>query len=117
VASALVLGVFSLDTLYPPSRTYTRKLLQLSYPTNTDDTYWQGPDDLYFVLACVVNFTALRAISIEWILKPLAESFGVVPKNHLRIAEQGWLVVYYSIFWGLGMVNRSFLRAHSEDGY
>lgn len=104
MASALALGVLSLDTLYPPSRSFTRKFLQLSYPTHTDDTFRQGPDDLYFVLAWVVNFTALRAVSIEWILQPLAESFGVAQKNRLRIAEQGWLVLYYGTFWGLGMV-------------
>jgi len=104
VASSLILGVVSVDTLYAPSRTYTRKFLSLSYPTQTSDTYRQGPDDLYFVLAWVVNFTALRAFSIEWILQPVAESLRVVQKNRLRVAEQGWLVIYYVIFWGLGMV-------------
>jgi very-long-chain ceramide synthase len=104
VASALILGVFSLDTLYPPSRTYTRRFLNLSYPTQAHNIYKQGPDDLYFVFAWVVNFTALRAVSIEWILQPLAESFGVAQKNRLRIAEQGWMVMYYVIIWGLGMV-------------
>lgn len=104
MASALILGVFSLDTFYPPSQTYTRKFLNLSYPTQTYDTYRQGSDDLYFVFAWVVNFTALRAISIEWILQPLAESFGIAQKYRLRIAEQGWQVMYYGTFWGLGMV-------------
>jgi acyl-CoA-dependent ceramide synthase len=104
VASALILGVLSLDTLSPPSRIYTRKFLNLSYPTETSGVYRQGPDDLYFVLAWVVNFTALRAISIEWVLQPLAESIRVVQKNRLRVAEQGWLVIYYGTFWGLGMV-------------
>jgi acyl-CoA-dependent ceramide synthase len=100
----VVLGVVSLDTLNPPSRTYTRKFLQLSYLTHANDTYRQGPDDICFVIAWVVNFTALRAVSIEWILQPLAESFSVAQKNRLRLAEQGWLVLYYGTFWGLGMV-------------
>jgi very-long-chain ceramide synthase len=119
VASALVLGVVSLDTVYPPSRSYTRKFLQLSYPTHTDtdDKYRQGPDDLYFVLAWVVIFTALRAVSIEWILQPLAESFGVAQQNRLRLAEQGWLVLYYVTFWGLGMVCYPHSAAHGEDDH
>jgi very-long-chain ceramide synthase len=108
VASALILGVVSLDTLYSPSRTYTRRFLNLSYPTQTHGTYRQGSDDLYFVFAWVVNFTALRAVSIEWILQPLAESFRVAQKNRLRIAEQGWMVMYYVPFWGLGMVCYSY---------
>jgi very-long-chain ceramide synthase len=104
VALGLVLSVVSLDTLYPPSRAYTQKFLHLSYPTHINDTYWQGFDDLYFVLAWVVYFTALRAVLIEWVLQSLAESFGAAQKNRLRIAEQGWLVLYYGTFWGLGIV-------------
>lgn len=113
VALALILGVVSLDTLFAPSRTYTRKFFHLSYPTQTPGTYKQGPDDLYYILAWVVTFTALRAISIEWILQPLAECFGVVQKNRQRIAEQGWLVMYCGTFWGLGMVCCSHRAAHS----
>lgn len=57
----------------------------------------------------VVLFTALRAITIEWFLTPLAKYMRVTPvKNQLRVAEQGWLVLYYGIFWTLGMVHTPF---------
>ena len=104
MASTLILGVVSLHTLHPPSRVYTSKFLQLSHASQTDQTYQQGFDDVYFVIAWVVNFTALRAISIDWILRPAAKHLGVTKKSHLRFAEQGWLVCYYGIFWTLGMV-------------
>ncbi len=104
VSSALVLFVISLHILVPQSRTHTRKFLKLSYPSRTEQTYTQGTDDIYFVFAWIINFTALRAISIEWILQPLAGYWDVAKKSHLRFAEQGWLVLYYAVFWGLGMV-------------
>lgn len=104
ISSSLMLGVLLLHSLYKPFRIYTRKFLHLSYASPTGQAYKQGPDDLYFVLAWVINFTALRAISIEWILRPVAESWGVAKKSHLRFAEQGWLVMYYGTFWSLGMV-------------
>lgn len=112
VASAFILGLVSLHTFYPPFRPFTRKFLHLSYSRQADDIYWQGPDDTYFVVAWVVNFTALRAICIEWILIPTAEYFGVTQKNRLRLAEQAWLAMYYGTFWGLGMV-----RDRSEATY
>ena len=104
IASTLILGVVSLHALHRPSRVYTSKFLQLSYASQTDQTYKQGFDDVYFVIAWVVNFTALRAISIDWILRPAAKHLGVARKSHLRFAEQGWLVLYYGTFWTLGMV-------------
>ena len=104
VASTLICGVISLHVLHPESRIHTRKFLQLSYPSQTDQTYTQGLDDIYFIFAWIINFTALRAISIEWILQPLARSLGVARKSHLRFAEQGWLTLYYGTFWTLGMV-------------
>jgi acyl-CoA-dependent ceramide synthase len=96
--------IISLHALSPQSRIHTGKFLHLSYPAEAAHTYTQGLDDMYFVFAWVVNFTALRAISIEHILRPLAGPLGVAPKNHLRFAEQGWLVLYYGYFWTLGMV-------------
>lgn len=96
--------MISVHILHPESRIHTRKFLHLSYPSQTDRTYLQGLDDIYFILAWTINFTALRAISIEWILRPLAKYLGVAKKSHLRFAEQGWLALYYGTFWTLGMV-------------
>jgi very-long-chain ceramide synthase len=104
LSSSLILLVISIHALSPQSRIHTRKFLQLSYPAEAEHTYTQGLDDVYFVFAWVVNFTALRAISIEHVLQPLAGPLGVAHKNHLRFAEQGWMVLYYSYFWTLGMV-------------
>ncbi len=104
IASILISGVVSLHTLHRPSRAYTRKFLKLSYASQSDQIYKQGFDDLYFVIAWIVNFTALRAISIDWILRPAAKHLGVAKKSHLRFAEQGWLVLYHGTFWTLGMV-------------
>ncbi len=99
-----MLFVTSLHALSTQSRIHTRRFLQLSYPSRAEHTYTQGLEDVYFVFAWVINFTALRAISIEHILQPLAGPLGVAPKNRLRFAEQGWLVLYYGYFWTLGMV-------------
>src|SRR4051812_22795061 len=108
---ALISTTVFLHTLHEPSRKSTQKFLRLSYSSpSSDGTYTQGIDDIYFVLAWVVNFTALRAISIDWILTPLGRYMGVEKKNHLRFAEQGWLVLYYGTFWTLGMVRAASRR-------
>jgi acyl-CoA-dependent ceramide synthase len=60
------------------------------------------------VLYWVVIFTGLRAAVMEYILMPLAKKAKVVTKrDQTRFSEQAWLLVYYSIFWTLGMVMRS----------
>lgn len=104
LALTVILGVACLHSIAPPLRPHTRKLFTLSYPSpKGQGIYTQGVDDIYFVLAWVINFTALRAIVIEWVLRPLAGMLNVAPKSHLRFAEQGWLFLYYSTFWALGM--------------
>ncbi len=107
ISSTLVFGLLALHT-HPDFRIHTRRFLSLSYLSQTNGTYTQGLDDVYFVFAWVVGFIALRGISIEWVLRPLAGSIGVSPKSHLRFAEQGWLVMYYGVFWTLGMVRCMF---------
>ncbi|RFU25163.1 hypothetical protein B7463_g11177, partial [Scytalidium lignicola] len=103
IASTLILPIILLHSVYPPWRSFTRKFLRLSYPTDTEGVYRQGTDDIHFVVAWVVYFTALRATSIEWILRPMATYLGIAKKNNLRFAEQGWMVMYYSVLWTLGM--------------
>lgn len=93
--------------MFPQTRIHTRKFLLLSYPSSAPQLYTQGIDDIYFVLAWVVNFTAIRAFAIERILRPIAGPLGVDAKSALRFAEQGWLVLYYGYFWTLGMVSLS----------
>jgi TRAM1-like protein len=53
----------------------------------------------------IVLFTGLRAAMIDFALMPLAQWAGVGSKKDVvRFAEQAWLLIYYSIFWSLGMV-------------
>lgn len=56
----------------------------------------------------IVLFTGLRAAIINFALMPLAQWAGVQKKKDLtRFAEQAWLLIYYSVFWSLGMVGTS----------
>lgn len=65
----------------------------------------QGLDDVYFVFSSAIVFTAVRAIAIEWIFRPMARALGLKKKASLRFAEQGWLWMYYGFFWSFGMVS------------
>lgn len=100
----LLFTLLSLHVFCPELRIYTRKFLQLSHYSETSENYTPGLDDVWFVCAWVLNLTALRAIIIEWMLQPLAFYLGVEKKLRLRLAEQGWLVIYDGTIWTLGMV-------------
>jgi hypothetical protein len=93
---------------FPKVRTQTRKFFSLSYHNPDSGKYALGPNDAWMVLYWVVIFTGLRAAVMEYILMPLAKKAKVVTKrDQTRFSEQAWLLVYYSIFWTLGMVMRS----------
>jgi acyl-CoA-dependent ceramide synthase len=50
-------------------------------------------------------FTGLRAAVMDYALTPFAKMRGIkTQKDTTRFAEQAWLLVYYSVFWTLGMV-------------
>jgi acyl-CoA-dependent ceramide synthase len=54
----------------------------------------------------IVVFTGLRAAVIDYILMPFARKGGVkTARDQTRFAEQAWLLVYYTVFWPLGMVS------------
>ncbi len=82
----------------------------------SDNTYIQTWDDAYYVFFWVVVFTGARAATMDFVLKPFAEWGGIqTKKGRTRFAEQGWLFVYYSGFWTLGMVSRNaFLHSNLE---
>ena len=43
---------------------------------------------------------------MEYVLAPLAKLQGITSrKNMTRFSEQAWLLVYYIVFWPLGMVS------------
>jgi acyl-CoA-dependent ceramide synthase len=54
----------------------------------------------------IVVFTGLRAAIMDYILMPMALRGGVkTERDRTRFAEQAWLLIYYSVFWSIGMVS------------
>ncbi|KAL3437773.1 TLC domain-containing protein [Aspergillus tetrazonus] len=89
--------------LYPSLSPYTTPFFQLSYYQPSQGVYIQGWDDIYFVISSVFAFTAIRAIAMEWVFRPLARWSGLKRKASIRLAEQGWMWLYYAVFWTIGM--------------
>lgn len=53
-------------------------------------------------------FTGLRAAVMDFLLTPFAKKAGAITeRDQTRFAEQAWLMIYYSVFWTLGMVRGS----------
>lgn len=104
--SIVVLSCFAaVHLLLPQYRSTTTKLFRISYHKSETDLYGKGKDDMYFVTFWIVMFTFLRATAMDYIFTPLARRGGISTKRGLtRFAEQAWLLVYYSLFWTLGMV-------------
>jgi very-long-chain ceramide synthase len=58
------------------------------------------------VVRWIVVFTGLRVAAMDYILAPFAKWAGIrSKKGQVRFAEQGWLFLYDSTFWSLGMVS------------
>ncbi|KAL4899136.1 hypothetical protein BDW74DRAFT_163929 [Aspergillus multicolor] len=89
--------------LYPSLSPYTTPFFQLSYYQPSQGAYIQGWDDIYFVISSVFAFTAIRAMAMEWVFVPWAQSQGLRKKASIRLAEQGWMCLYYAAFWTVGM--------------
>lgn len=104
--SIIMLSCFAaVHLLLPEYRPTTTKLFKISYHKPATDLYGKGKDDMYFVTFWIVMFTFLRATAMDYIFTPLARRGGISTKRGLtRFAEQAWLLVYYSVFWTLGMV-------------
>lgn len=61
----------------------------------------------------IVLFTAARASVIDFALIPFGQWAGIQKKqDRVRFAEQGWLLVYYIIFWPLGVVSKFMSQSH-----
>lgn len=97
--------MLALHNLYPSLRPYTQPFFELSYYDPATNTYVQGWDDVYFVISAALVLTAVRAIAIEWVLRPLATRAGLKRKGSVRLAEQGWQVLYYGFIWAVGLVS------------
>ncbi|KAG0311009.1 sphingosine N-acyltransferase lag1 [Linnemannia gamsii] len=60
--------------------------------------------DLNFIGFWIVVFTFLRAFVMTVVLKPFAIWAGVKKEHQQnRFQEEGWVCIYYSISWNLGM--------------
>ncbi|KAF9887597.1 sphingosine N-acyltransferase lag1 [Aspergillus nanangensis] len=103
IALTVLSMLLAVHHLYPSLRPYTSPFFELSYYQPAQGVYVQGWDDIYFVASSAIAFTAIRAITIDWILRPLAQRVGLKRKASVRFAEQGWLWLYYGFFWTFGM--------------
>jgi len=97
--------IFAVHNLYPSLRPYTAPFFQLSHYQPSKGLYVQGWDDIYYVIGSAIGFTAVRAVAIDWIFRPIARYGGLKRKPSIRFAEQAWLLVYYGFFWSFGMVS------------
>lgn len=90
---------------FPRLRQTTRRFYQLSYYNPDTARYAAGWDDFYIVLYSIIALTGLRAFTLDYVLTPLAGLLGIAKrKDKVRFAEQGWVLIYYTTFWSLGMV-------------
>lgn len=97
--------LFLTHLCFPRARRHTRKFFELSYYNPDSGEYRAGWNDAWMVSYWIVVFTGLRAAVMDYILTPLAKKGGVKTARDLtRFAEQAWLLIYYSVFWTLGMV-------------
>ncbi|KAF2155775.1 longevity assurance proteins LAG1/LAC1 [Myriangium duriaei CBS 260.36] len=98
----LLLGLTHL--LFPSLRPTTSRYFLLSYKDHKTGLYQPGSEDFKFVALWIVIFTGLRAGTMDYVLVPWARSLGIHKKKAtIRFAEQAWLIVFYSVFWTVGI--------------
>lgn len=102
-----ILVVLTTYTVAPTS--FVRKFLffqEVDTLTHTVEKSW---NDLYFLFFWIATFTFLRAVVMTHVLMPLARRWGAASERTVvRFAEQGWICLYYSCSWVLGMVSLFF---------
>ncbi|TKX27195.1 sphingosine N-acyltransferase-like protein FUM18 [Elsinoe australis] len=90
--------------LFPSLRSFTTPFFTLSHQDHKTGEYHPGTDDFKFVSLWIIIFTGLRAGTMDYVLTPWARSLGLAKKKTIvRFSEQGWMLIYYCIFWSLGM--------------
>ncbi|OTB00536.1 hypothetical protein M426DRAFT_234842 [Hypoxylon sp. CI-4A] len=100
----LILGIFLTHIGVPRARSLTSKFFTLSYFNPATGRYAAGPDDGYFIVFCIALFTGIRAVLMQYVLGPLARRWGISKRKDVtRFSEQGWMLMYNSVFWSLGM--------------
>lgn len=91
-------------TCFPRARRHTSKFIYLSHYNEETGEFRAGWNDAWMVAFWILIFTFLRAVILEYVLTPLGQLGGISGKKSLtRFAEQGWLLLYYSVFWPVGM--------------
>ncbi|RPB24351.1 longevity assurance proteins LAG1/LAC1 [Terfezia boudieri ATCC MYA-4762] len=113
IDNQIKLSLYILGTIYaayfvlpstPNSPSIADKLIWLQYKNPATGGYLKGPADFYHVFYWIVVFTFLRDAAMRYIFMPYAQYGGVKTyKGLVRFAEQAWLMVYYTVFWVLGM--------------
>lgn len=104
----LLMLLFLTHLSFPRARRHTRKFFELSYYNPNSGEYCAGWNDAWMVLYWIVVFTGLRAAVMDYLLTPFAKKAGAkTERDQTRFAEQAWLLIYYSVFWTLGMVRQS----------
>ncbi|POS83015.1 hypothetical protein EPUL_005895 [Erysiphe pulchra] len=97
--------LFLTHICFPRARRHSRKFFQLSYYNSDSGQYGAGFNDAWMVFYWIVVFTGLRAAVINYGMMELAKKGGIkVKRDQIRFAEQAWLLVYYLVFWSLGMI-------------
>lgn len=80
------------------------KFIYLSYYNPNSGEYLKGNDDIYFVGFWVLIWLSLRELCIRF-WRPFGSRIGgIKDRNKLqRFAEQGWNLIYYVVFWCIGV--------------
>ncbi|EGX91058.1 sphingosine N-acyltransferase lac1 [Cordyceps militaris CM01] len=103
LSANLLALLFLANAFIPKAREYTNKFFHLSYFNPHTGNYAIGADDVHVIVFFIVLFTGLRAGCMEYMLAPVGRSRGIINRKDLtRFTEQGWLFVYYSVFWTMG---------------
>jgi len=106
VAVNLLMLLALVHICFPRARSRTRKFFEMSGYRPADKAYIQTWDDGYYIFFWTVIFTGLRVVTMDFLLRPLIVMTGIrSPKAQTRFAEQGWLFLYYSASWAMGMVS------------
>jgi acyl-CoA-dependent ceramide synthase len=93
----------------------THPLDAFSPVTTLTGVYYRGGyKDIFFVLYMSLGLTLFRASVMRYILEPLGRRLHIRNVNKLeRFKEQGYIFLYYSISWAMGM----YLMYHSPHWF
>ena len=111
VSWSLILSVAVTHSLVPLVRPYTTRLYDLPYAQG-NGLYVQGSEDALFVLGWLVLLTAIRATIIECLYEFVTRLRVMSRKASMRFAEQGFLLIYDSTSFSVGMVRVPFLHLY-----